>query len=128
MDPSPVSRPVTFSRSESSGLKPDPPPVPSSLHLQIKVSRQLRSRRRVGIRPWEPTRRGTQTQTPHPGGAGHVGGVGVEVVADVPAPRHLDVHVQVEVSGRRLVDEVLRQRLEHHHGGLRRERSTDIKD
>ena len=58
----------------------------------------------------------------HPGGPSSVGRVGVEMVADVTASSYPDVYVQIEVLRRRFVYQVLRQRLEHHHGGLGEDR------
>lgn len=60
----------------------------------------------------------------HPGGASRVGRPGVEMVTDFLASRQPDVHIQTEVTRRRLVYQILWERLEHHHGGLRRRQSA----
>lgn len=62
----------------------------------------------------------------HPRGASSVCSLWIKMVADFLASRHLDVHVQMEVTGRGYADQVLWQSVKHHHGGLKEDRTNLI--
>lgn len=53
----------------------------------------------------------------YPGGACHVGGPGVKVVALVAAALDAQVHLETQVIGR-FLHQVPRQTLQNNHGGL----------
>ena len=122
--------------------------VPSSHHFQIKVSRQLQNKNTreedifkssntlksplsslfhvcepCSVSSWSVWILHSDSRLSHPRAASDVGGLRVEMVADFLASCHPDVHVQTELIRRRIVNQVLWQRLEHHHGGLGEDRN-----
>lgn len=64
----------------------------------------------------------TLLSRPHLGCTSHVGGAGVEMGVDFRTSGYSDVHVQTDIIRGGSLNEVLRQRLEHHHGGLEGDR------